>query len=119
MPIDSRLKTSGMTFMERSKSSVVTKGYNKEINMKQYLIIPTLIKHKIVPLPYLQFVFIYKNVCKATAAKFYLLTALITISLLSGCTLLGPDYQEPNTDADVEKEWLNAEDKSLEVTAPL
>ena len=51
--------------------------------------------------------------------QYFTIPALIAISLLTGCTLLGPDYQEPDIDADIEKEWLDAEDKSLDVTAPL
>ena len=51
--------------------------------------------------------------------QYFTIPALISISFLTGCTVLGPDYQEPDTDAIVEKEWLNAEDKSLEMTPPL
>jgi len=46
--------------------------------MKTKLLINTLIKHKTLPLPYLH----EKHVCKATAAKFYLLTALMAQLIL-------------------------------------
>jgi len=51
--------------------------------------------------------------------QYFTIPALISMCLLSGCTVLGPDYQEPAVDATIEKEWLNAEDKSLEMTKPL
>ncbi len=51
--------------------------------------------------------------------QYFIIPVLITISFLTGCMALGPDYKKPDTDAFVEKEWLNAEDKSLEPTPPL
>ena len=45
------------------------------------MIYKTLIKHKTLPLSYLQFLFIYKKVCKTTAAKFYWPKALISVVL--------------------------------------
>ena len=51
--------------------------------------------------------------------QYFIIPVLITISFLTGCMALGPDYKKPDTDAFVEKEWLNAEKKSLEPTLPL
>ncbi len=44
-------------------------------------------------------------------------TAITIISLLSGCTMLGPDYKEP--DIDMEKDWLNYEDDQQIATPPV
>jgi NodT family efflux transporter outer membrane factor (OMF) lipoprotein len=41
----------------------------------------------------------------------------LLILLLSSCTMLGPDYQEP--EVDVESEWLEATDPQLETTEAL
>jgi len=43
------------------------------------MIYTTLIKHKTLPLSYMQFLFIYKKVCKTIAAKFYWPKALISV----------------------------------------
>jgi len=48
-------------------------GYICKATVAKFYLLRALIKHKNIPLSYLQ----EKHVCKATAAHFYLLTALI------------------------------------------
>ncbi len=48
--------------------------------------------------------------------KLLCLSALLAL-IVSGCTMLGPDYQVPT--APVETQWLEYEDPNLETTAPV
>jgi hypothetical protein len=43
--------------------------------------------------------------------------ALVAVFLLSGCIMLGPDYQEPT--ADVQDDWLEIPDPLVNTASPV